>query len=78
MKLDLKIEKNIPLPNGSSERSEVTQLMMQMEVGDSIFFPVMDANQVRSNYLNGRKSLKFFKYSCRHEKGKGTRVWRIA
>ena len=85
---DLKIEKNIPLPDVRRGRRafkypEHYELLDDMEVGDSILFPL---DHCKQNSINNKRvssfiqtSKKIFKYKMSLiKRGATVRVWRVA
>ena len=85
---DLKIEKNVPLPDMRRGRRafkypEHYELLGDMEVGDSILFPLDHCKQNSTNNKRVasfiRTSKNIFKYKISSRKlGATVRVWRIA
>ena len=84
---DLKIEKNIPMPDVRRGRRafrypEHYELLGDMEVGDSILFPLdhCKQNSVKNKRVNSfiGTAKKKFKYKLSLRKlGATVRVWRI-
>ena len=85
---DLKIEKNVALPDVRRGRRafrypEHYELLDDMEVGDSILFPM---DHCKQNSINNKRvasfiqtSKKIFKYKMTLRKlGATVRVWRVA
>ena len=85
---DLKIEKNIPMPDVRRGRRafrypEHYELLGDMEVGDSILFPL---DHCKQNSINNKRvssfiqtSKKIFKYKMSlRKRGATVRVWRVA
>ena len=73
--MELKIEKNIPLPDDSTWKSKLDAL----EIGDSFSFPEEKRNSVRQN-ISGyfhRLTLKRFTVSTKGQPQGTARVWRI-
>ena len=85
---DLKIEKNIPMPDVRRGRRafrypEHYELLGDMEVGDSILFPLdhCKQNSVKNKRVNSfiGTAKKKFKYKLSLRKlGATVRVWRVA
>lgn len=84
---DLKIEKNIPLPRKpgrASKYPEHYELLKNMEVGDSILFPLDNCNQQAhannriSCFLSYARNQFKYKMSQRKLSGAAARIWRVA
>lgn len=68
--MNLKIEKNIPIP--PRRGSGIAAILREMQVGDSVLFPRGDGRNARSTF--GRFEPKKF---CTRSVDGGIRVWRI-
>lgn len=68
----LRIEKNVPMPERYPHR-ELAALVMNMEIGDSIFCPT--SKQITG--IQQAMTKRRFSYQTRAE-GDGRRIWRTA
>lgn len=70
-----KIEKNVPMPPKMKE-SKWAKLIIDMELGDSIYFESVDMKkQIGALRIAGKKrGMKF----AQRKQSEGIRVWRIA
>lgn len=68
---DLKIEKGIPLPEGTRGSGGITAVLRSMTIGDSVLLS-------NCKYPSGYAALALGKgnYACRKE-GTGFRIWRV-
>lgn len=71
--VELKIDKGIPMPVRSSNKSGLSSLIQKMEIGDSIEIP----NTMRSTAASTGKYYKI-KLATRGAGEDKLRVWRIA
>lgn len=72
--MEIKIEKNIPIPSKSPVRNGFVDIFRQMEVGDSFLIP--RGNIERSN-LAPLAKLAGIKVSARLVDDNNIRVWRV-
>ena len=72
---EIKIDKNIPLPN----KCVISNLypFASMEIGDSIFIPNKKSADIGSYYSNWRPKRFSSRTVVEHGK-RGVRIWRIA
>ncbi len=74
--LELKIEKNIPIPVGHANGA--MSIFSKMEVGDSVFFPKKALRDVTGSLQYFCKASKYSdRFKTRSMDG-GVRVWRVA
>lgn len=70
--MELKIEKNIPIPMSRNDHRQYIRLAEKMEIGDSIFVEKLALKETL------RTALKKVKFLTRTKKEKnGWRVWRV-
>lgn len=77
---ELKIEKNVPVPNGfrnGRNKSEFTKLIDSMEIGDSILLPDESVTSTKA-IIYQAKNRSGILFSVRKVDGGKYRAWRIA
>tara|TARA_R100001443_G_scaffold36308_2_gene50146 strand:- start:1963 stop:2226 length:264 start_codon:yes stop_codon:yes gene_type:complete len=85
---DLKIEKNVPMPEKQGRRiskyPEHYELLDNMQVGDSVLFSLDDCKQNSntnkrvSSFIQTANNIFKYKMSARKLGGATVRVWRVA
>lgn len=77
------VEKNIPMPelrDAPEVKSQLFSVMLNMEVGDSIFLPGFKMNKATSKtseFRRRHRPLWTFKHASISEEGQeGVRIWR--
>lgn len=75
---EYKIDKGIPIPLSRSGGQKTQDLVMLMEVGDSIFVPDVTSSATASSRLGlSWRAAKYQRqFTCRKVEG-GVRVWRV-
>ena len=84
MALNIKIEKNIPIPE-RHQLEGITTALKKMEIGDSFFLPGVNQNAItnRTSQLRRQANFQNHKFVTEHReeeiegvKTAGVRVWR--
>ena len=74
---DIKIEKNIPIPEKARTKTGLWKhLADTMEVGDSVFLPPPKNDKGKLQVMTRLYSYKPKKFTCQPENN-GARLWRI-
>lgn len=75
--MEIKIEKNVPIPKPNGSGRPAKYPWKSMEVGDSFFVNGGTKTTTLSNSAAYQRALTGRKFAVRTE-GEGVRVWRIA